>query len=258
MDADLGQPERPRYAAALTEDLLIGGRRLRHAFLQTPMRFAGRNMPLIRPGDPEPSVILMRSGFAFRSCRLGDGRRAILNIVTPSDFIGLDHIVLHRRIEEITAANRVGYHALCASEIRTTLMADRCIMLQVLALMVEARWYGDRLATTIGRLDAQGRICVLLLDLYNRLRRHGLISRMTFNVPLTQEQTADHLGLTLVHVNRTLGRLREERIVLVDRQVVIIMDLDRLRDAARGLPEPIDLISPTGDRETIGLRIDRL
>jgi hypothetical protein len=39
MDADLGQPERPRYAAALTEDLLIGGRRLRHAFLQTPMRF---------------------------------------------------------------------------------------------------------------------------------------------------------------------------------------------------------------------------
>jgi CRP-like cAMP-binding protein len=222
------------------------------------MRFAGRNMPLIRPGDPEPSVILMRSGFAFRSCRLGDGRRAILNIVTPSDFIGLDHIVLHRPIEEITAANRVGYHALCASEIRTTLMADRCIMLQVLALMVEARWYGDRLATTIGRLDAQGRICVLLLDLYNRLRRHGLISRMTFNVPLTQEQMADHLGLTLVHVNRTLGRLREERIVLVDRQVVIIMDLDRLRDAARGLPEPIDLISPTGDRETIGLRIDRL
>ena len=81
---------------------------------------------------------------------------------------------------------------------------------------------------------------------------------MTFNVPLTQEQMADHLGLTLVHVNRTLGRLREERIVLVDRQVVIIMDLDRLRDAARGLPEPIDLISPTGDRETIGLRIDRL
>ena len=70
MDADLGQPERPRYAAALTEDLLIGDRRLRHAFLQTPMRFAGRNMPLIRPGDPEPSVILMRSGFAFRSCPL--------------------------------------------------------------------------------------------------------------------------------------------------------------------------------------------
>src|SRR5437763_16493639 len=106
--------ERPRYAAQVTEDLLTGGRRLRQAFLQTPMRFAGRDMPLIRPSDPEPSVILMRSGFAFRFCGLADGRRAILNVVTPGDFIGPDHIVLHRPIEESTAANRVGHHQLRA------------------------------------------------------------------------------------------------------------------------------------------------
>jgi DNA-binding transcriptional regulator LsrR (DeoR family) len=85
---------------------------------------------------------------------------------------------------------------------------------------------------------------VLLLDLYDRLRRHGLISRMTYNLPLTQEQMADHLGLTLVHVNRTLRRLREERIVLVDRQVVIIMDLERLREFAQGLPQPAELPEP--------------
>ena len=235
--------ERPRYAAAVTEDLLIGGRRLRQAFLQTPMRFAGRDMTLIRPSDPEPSVILMRSGFAFRSCGLADGRRAILHVVTPGDFVGLDHIVLQRPIEEITAANRVGYHALRASEVRA-LMTDPAVALQILALMAEARWRGDRLATSIGRLDAQGRISVLLLDLYDRLRRHGLISRMTYNLPLTQEQMADHLGLTLVHVNRTLRRLREERIVLVDRQVVIIMDLERLREFAQGLPQPAELPEP--------------
>ena len=88
MDADLRQPERPRYAAPITEELLIGGRRLRHAFLQTPMRYVGRDTPLIRLSDPEPSVILMRSGFAFRSCGLADGRRAILQIVTPGDFVG--------------------------------------------------------------------------------------------------------------------------------------------------------------------------
>src|SRR2546430_12919513 len=117
-------------------------------------------------------------------------------------------------------------------------MADRAVTLQILAVMAAGRWRGDRLATSIGRLDARGRICVLLLDLYDRLRRHGLISRMTYNLPLTQEQIADHLGLTLVHVNRTLRRLREERIVLVDRQVVIIMKLERLRQFAQGLPHP--------------------
>ena len=123
-------------------------------------------------------------------------------------------------------------------------MADRCIALHALAVVAELRWRTARLAAMIGRLDAQARICVMLLDLYERLRRHGLVGRMTYNLPLTQEQMADHLGLTLVHVNRTLRRLRQERIVLVDRQVVIIIDLDRLREFAQGLPQPAELPAP--------------
>jgi CRP/FNR family transcriptional regulator, anaerobic regulatory protein len=82
---------------------------------------------------------------------------------------------------------------------------------------------------------------VLLLDLHDRLRRRGLITHPIYSLPLTQEQLADHLGLTLVHVNRTLRRLREERVVLLDRQVVIIQDLERLRAAAQGLPQPAEL-----------------
>src|SRR5437764_8859688 len=147
--------ERPRYAAQVTEDLLIGGRRLRQAFLQTPMRFAGRDMPLIRPSDPEPSVILMRSGFAFRSCGLADGRRAILHVVTPGDFIGLDHVVLHRPIEEITAANRVGYHQRRAPEMRAH-MPDHAVALQILALLADRRWRGNPLAASLGRIYSRG------------------------------------------------------------------------------------------------------
>ena len=61
---------------------------------------------------------------------------------------------------------------------------------------------------------------------------------------MTQEQIADHLGMTMVHVNRILRRLRDERLVMVDRQVVIIMDLDRLRELAHGLPM---LAAPTAE-----------
>ena len=78
-----------------------------------------------------------------------------------------------------------------------------------------------------------------------------MISRTTYNLPLTQEQIADHLGLTLVHVNRTLRRLREERIVLVDRQVVIIMDLERLRAFAQGLPQPAELPEPNAPAKRV-------
>jgi CRP-like cAMP-binding protein len=234
---------RPGFAAAAVEDLLTGAERLRQAFLQTPVRFAARDTALARAGDPEPAVFLLHSGFAYRSCAMADGRRAILDILLPGDFTGLDHIVLARPMEEITAADRLSYHALGAAAVRA-LMADPAIALRVLALIAEARWRGDRLAASLGRLDAHARICMMLLDIYERLRRRELINRPSFNLPFTQEQIADHLGLTLVHVNRTLRRLREERLVLVDRQVVIIKDLDRLRALVRSSCPSVDLPEP--------------
>jgi CRP/FNR family transcriptional regulator, anaerobic regulatory protein len=81
-------------------------------------------------------------------------------------------------------------------------------------------------------------------SIHDRLRRRGLTSDLSFNLHLTQEQLADHRGLTLVHVNRTLRRMREDRLVIVDRQVVIIMDLEGLRELVRGLPLPTDMPEP--------------
>jgi CRP-like cAMP-binding protein len=241
MIQEFGQPlgetfERPRFAPAATEDLLLGGRRLRAAFLQTPQRFAGRDTPLLRAGVSEPAAILIRSGFAYRSCMLPDGRRAILRILLSGDHAALDNAVLARAMEDIFAANRVGYHLLGAAALRE-MLTDPGVSMFLLAQIAEARWRADRLAASIGRLDAHARICVLLLDVHDRLRHRELINRPMFNLPLTQEQIADHLGLTLVHVNRTLRRLREERIVLVDRQVIIIQDIERLRELAQGLPQ---------------------
>jgi len=235
--------ERSRYAAGAREDLLTGGRILGRAFQQTPLRYAARDATLIRAGEGDATVILLRSGFAFRSCLLVDGRRAILDLLVPGDAAGLDYIVLADPVAEITAASRVGYHALDPADLRL-LMADRCVGVSVLALIAEARWRSERLSAMIGRLDAQARIAALILGIHDRLRRRGLTSQLSFSLPLTQEQIADHLGLTLVHVNRTLRRLREERLVLVDRQVVMIMDLQGLCELARGLPQPADALDP--------------
>jgi len=245
MTHELGQTlvetfERPRFASAATEDLLLGGRRLRAAFMQTPIRYAGRDTPLMRAGASEPAAILIRSGFAYRSCTMPDGRRAILRVLLSGDYGGLHNVVLARAMEDIYAANRIGYHMLGAATLRD-LLADPGVSMFLLAQIAEARWRADRLAASIGRLDAHARIGVMLLDIHDRLRYRGLINRATFNLPLTQEQLADHLGLTLVHVNRTLRRLREEKIVLVDRQVVIIHDIERLRELAQGLPPSVEL-----------------
>src|ERR1041385_5657805 len=92
---------RPRFASAATEDLLLGGRRLRAAFMRTPMRFAGRGTVLLRAGLSEPAAILIRSGFAYHACVLPAGRCAILQTLLTGDYAGLDNIVAARTMEDV-------------------------------------------------------------------------------------------------------------------------------------------------------------
>jgi CRP/FNR family transcriptional regulator, anaerobic regulatory protein len=258
-DAALRAPATPqvvtstrlRFAAAATESLLSGARELRRSFIEQPVRTLQRGERLTALAGHEPEAILLRSGFAFRACAMPDGRRAILDVLTVGDVAGLDHIVAHP-LDELIAASRVGFNALPVGELRR-LMANEQVALQISALLVEARWRALRLAVAIGRLDAQARICLFLLDIYDRLFRNGLLARPTFNLPLTQENIADHLGLTVVHVNRTLKRLREARLVLVDRQVVIIQDLPRLRQMIEGVLQSPELIAQPfyGDADSL-------
>jgi CRP/FNR family transcriptional regulator, anaerobic regulatory protein len=190
---------------------------------------------IVRADDPAPPAILFNRGVAYRSLSMPDGRRSIIDILLPGDIVGLDHAVMGRCNQEIVAANAVGYRRLGAAAVRG-LMANPQVALRVLAIAGEARRRADQHLTALTRFDARGRIAALLLGVYQRLRRQELIARPTFNLPLTQEQLADHLGITMVHVSRTLRRMREERLVLVDRQVVIILDLEELRRAASGIP----------------------
>jgi DNA-binding transcriptional regulator LsrR (DeoR family) len=80
-----------------------------------------------------------------------------------------------------------------------------------------------------------------------------LIARPTFNLPLTQDQIGDHLGLTMVHVSRTLRRLREDKVALVDRQVVTHTGHYRraIADHAGGEPGREDDRSPADADPTL-------
>jgi CRP/FNR family transcriptional regulator, anaerobic regulatory protein len=230
-------------SGAITEDLLTGSRALRAAFLSTPLTHASGGTSIIRFDERDAPVFLIRRGVAYRSCELANGKRAIVDVLIPGDIAGLDHVLVSRSVGEFTAAGQFSFNALSASTVRK-LMEDRNISFRVLSLLAEARWRIERLATTVMRMEAKERMAAFILGLYQRLRRHGLINGLSFNLPLTQEQIGDHLGLTVVHVNRTLRRLREERLVHVDRQMLMIMDYDGLRALLHGIPEPAYLPSP--------------
>ena len=242
----VGAPDaaaRPICDPTLIDDLRIGARLLREAFTSQTLHYTGHDTTLVRIGDPSPRILLIRGGFAVRSCNLPNGRRAIFDLSIPGDICGLDHAYTQRPSDEITAAGRVAYHALAPPDFRPLLSHPQAALL-ITALVSQARHRIERIAAMIGRFDARARICALLLDIEDRLRHRGLLSGPSFSFPLTQEQMADHLGLTLVHVNRTLRRLRREGLVLIERQVVTLLDPDYVRMLVYGLPQSPEIPDP--------------
>src|SRR5215468_10013187 len=202
----------------------------------------------VEAGELPRYVYQLRTGLAYQSCFFPDGRRAIVDIFAPGNVVGLEAILSLRASGTVTATGAVKYSSIEADSFYR-LMENREIAVCFTSLLVEARRRSEELAARIARLDAPERIAAMLVDLYDRLRRRRLIARSTFNLHLTQQQIGDHLGLTNAHINRVLRWLAREDIAFVERHVVIVRDMPRLRRLARG-DDAIEMrrTKPLGDR----------
>ena len=82
----------------------------------------------------------------------------------------------------------------------------------------------------VGRRDARARVAHILCEFSLRLEAAGLAKGHRYELPMTQEQLADAVGLTSVHVNRVLKRLGEDGLIRRDRRTIVIEDWKRMRD----------------------------
>ena len=83
----------------------------------------------------------------------------------------------------------------------------------------------------VGRRDSRARVAHLLCEFSLRLERAGLAHNHCYDLPMTQEQLADAVGLTSVHVNRVLRQLAEEQLIVRERRSVRIRDWQQMRAA---------------------------
>jgi CRP-like cAMP-binding protein len=97
-------------------------------------------------------------------------------------------------------------------------------------ILVEASIFREWVLN-VGRRDAKTRVSHLLCELAVRLDAEGLADHYSYELPMTQEQLADAVGLTPVHVNRTLKALEAEGLIVRSKKSVSFPDLMRLRSA---------------------------
>lgn len=162
---------------------------------------------LVDPGAGRRAFLIV-SGWAAEQQTLADGRRQILRLLAPGDFAGVCEPTAATELQALSAVTVADVTAL-RSAVRTG-QADSTLA-EAWRQLEYAQQAGDlRHLVRLGRLSALERTGQLLLELYERLTFAGLTHGATMPMPLTQIQLADHLGLSVVHVNRVLQRLRRE------------------------------------------------
>jgi CRP-like cAMP-binding protein len=204
-------------------------------------------------GDTLHNVSLLVSGWACQQRVLSDGRRQIFGFVLPGDLFGSS-------CRSATVAQAT------AVVLKSGTMADMtCVRDVVLDSPQRFAGLASALAglqtlhegyllnhlVRLGRQTAYERVAHLLLELNERSAIVGLAAGGSSPLPLTQEILADTLGLSVVHINRTLQQLRRDGLLDVRGSSLRLLDPDRLAAIAEYQPP----CAPSVTRDWRDLRI---
>lgn len=184
---------------------------------------------LISQDEPGVRLFTLYSGLAAKCRRLPTGKCQLLTVVLPGDLVGLQGLYTGKAWYSVEALTDVTFCVFEPSRWHELLavpsLATRVSWHQAL----EQRHTEERLAA-IGAGDARHSIAHFVLDLYIRLRRRRLYRDNSFALPLTQQQFADAVGLTTVHVHRTLRGLHNDQILSFEKRRVTIHNLEALQE----------------------------
>ncbi|MBW6524656.1 Crp/Fnr family transcriptional regulator [Sphingomonas sp. RHCKR47] len=185
---------------------------------------------VVREGAPVECLYIVGSGWLHSSVTLRDGDRQILRFYFIGDITTTLSIAWHHSAATLQAVSDTTLF-----EIPKEMFGDlfrRHPRLGALMFAISASEQvslGDRL-TSVSKNDGFTRIATLLLDVRSRLRVVDDLRGSSFELPLTQKDIGDAVGLTKTHVNRSLKALEATGLVERDGRVIRITDIDRLAE----------------------------
>lgn len=219
----------------LHEELVVGRRALLARFRSAPTRNLSAGELLTEAGSSH-AIYHLTTGWACQFREFANSHQAIVDVYLPASVVGLDAILRSRPSEKAMTLSSVAIEVIDAKDALIELITCRSTALYVAWLLGHRQRRSDRLLAAMSSLDARGRLATMLLDFYVRLRRQKLITGSTYNLPLTQIQIGDYLGLTVAHVNRVLRSLRDDQIVNLEKHCVTILDIEQLTRLAGNGP----------------------
>jgi CRP-like cAMP-binding protein len=187
---------------------------------------------VIRAGELLNESMLLLDGWSARAKDLPSGQRQFAEIHVPGDFADLHSFTLKRLDHDVISITPCQF-AIVPHE-RLKAMTER------MPHLTRVYWFSTNLdaaihrewALSLGRRSALSRMAHLFCELFIRLDIVGMTQNQSYDFPLTQVELGESLGLTSVHVNRTLQELRRMQLIEVGNGRVTILDVEGLKGVA--------------------------
>ncbi|MDN4634084.1 Crp/Fnr family transcriptional regulator [Sphingomonas sp. PsM26] len=206
----------------------------RRALTRLPLtrRTANAGAFLLREGEPAHDHLILVSGFAQRHKLARSGGRQIVAIQIPGEAISCSTLFFGWADHSTQALTPVEMVSIPRDVFRRAVLERPRITEAIMKTTLLEASISNEWLLNMGRRPAKTRVAHLLCEMAARIDAAGISNGTQYDIPLTQEQIGDALGLTAVHVNRMLKELNEEALVFRDGRRIKIPDRRKLEYAA--------------------------
>jgi CRP-like cAMP-binding protein len=184
---------------------------------------------LVPDGNVQQPVYLLAEGWGYSYYDFPDGRRYVVDVHTPGEIVGVAAACSRRQAPRLGTLTQVTVARLDGSELRRRLKTAGEVASGLGRLMADQQAEMTEHMGSLARHTAYERVAALLLRLYRRVEGRSPGSRTVFACPVSQQVIGDMLGLSVVHVNRSLRKLSEDGILHKRTGEVEILDAGALR-----------------------------
>jgi CRP-like cAMP-binding protein len=179
-----------------------------------------------------PHLYTILEGWAFRHKQLIDGRRQVLNFALPGDLVGLQVAIMNEMQHTVTALTRTRLCVFQRDKVWTVFRDHPALAFTMTWSAAREERLLDGHLLNVGQRTATERVAYLSLHLYERAAAVGYAADDAMQVPIGRSHFADALGITPVHLSRTLRKLRDQGLLRWRDDRMQILDRAGLVDLA--------------------------
>jgi CRP-like cAMP-binding protein len=211
----------------------------RSALERLPMRIEliRTNQDIVREGDRPSHCFVLLEGVAVTFKRTGGGKRQIMTFNIAGDIVDLQALHVKRLDSTVSSITpcKVGF-------IEHEALLELCARLPRIANALWRETLTDAAifkewVLNVGRRDAHAGVAHLICEVVTRMRAVGLVHDDRCPFPITQNELADAVGISAVHINRTLQELRSAGLITLARGKLQIHDWEALQRAGDFVPD---------------------